>query len=194
MIGRARIFAARLAARYRLARRWTPGAAFVYIRRAQLARSIVRGDTRIHFAPAIGVTLSALMPGPLRGGGAPGRTYYSRVLREERWAERVIFRYQRVEDAMPGRPTAAAASRGALRSPEMPRGFPIQPLALVRRKPIAGGSEEPAPAREALQPTRAIAAPTATTISPAEITRVTDQVMHTLDRRLAAFRERHGRS
>lgn len=62
---------------------------------------------------------------------------------------------------------------------------------LRRRAPVPAEPSAPPrderPARAATQPTRAVP------LSPVEINRLTDHIVQTIDRRIAAFRERQGR-
>jgi hypothetical protein len=61
---------------------------------------------------------------------------------------------------------------------------------LLRRTPVV--VESPAPARDD-RPARVTPSPRATPLTPVEIDRLTDHIVHTIDRRIAAFRERQGR-
>ena len=79
-------------------------------------------------------------------------------------------------------PNAAEASvRGGVASPQR---------VLLRRTPVV--VESPAPTRDE-RPARVSPSPRATPLSPVEIDRLTDHIVHTIDRRIAAFRERQGR-
>jgi len=79
-------------------------------------------------------------------------------------------------------PNAAEVSvRGGAASPQR---------VVLRRTPVV--VESPAPARDD-RPARATPSPRATPLTPVEIDRLTDHIVHTIDRRIAAFRERQGR-
>jgi hypothetical protein len=75
----------------------------------------------------------------------------------------------------------------------MPAGAPPTPPARVLRRRAPAVVPAPAPARDepvvraAGQPARPVP------LSPVEINRLTDHIVQTIDRRIAAFRERQGR-
>jgi hypothetical protein len=111
-------------------------------------------------------------------------------------AERLLARRERVErlETAPRRPAVHGAIEGEVSSVTLPA---ARPVARVLRRDTS--QSDPADAVErAMAPTQATwrvsPAPNAQTLTPAQVDRVADQVLHTIDRRLLAFRERRGRS
>ena len=109
---------------------------------------------------------------------------------------RLLARRERVErlDTAPQRPTVrgAAEARGATGS--LPAALPVARVLrrdMSRSEPTDAVDRTVAPSQPAW---RVTPAPNAQTLTPAQVDRVADQVLHTIDRRLLAFRERRGRS
>jgi hypothetical protein len=89
-----------------------------------------------------------------------------------------------------------ALPRGAPSSEEVPAPGAVGPAAISRvfRKRAAAPVEAVPAQTRSDWPARA-AAPSARAaeLSPTELSRLTDHIVHTIDRRIAAFRERQGR-
>ena len=82
-------------------------------------------------------------------------------------------------------PTAAAAGR-------MPAGTASAPPARVLRRRAPAVVPAPAPLHDEPH-VRATVQPRPVPLSPVEVNRLTDHIVQTIDRRIAAFRERRGR-
>jgi hypothetical protein len=196
-------FADRLARRHALVRAY-PGAvsrvvaraAGVWRRRPPRAmrvtaalEMVVRADGRR--ASAAGLTI-----GPNARPAGPPRAEFPRPrsMHDAR-VERLLARRERVErmDAVPVAGSARRTPPGATNVT-----FPVaRPVPRVlRRERHETGAPEPrerdtAPVRSTW---RVGPAPNAELLTPAQLDRVADQVLHTMDRRLLAYRERRGRS
>jgi len=109
--------------------------------------------------------------------------------------EWLLARRERVErlDATPLAGSAHQTQRDAT-SVTLPVARPV-PRVLRRERHETGAPEPrepgPAPVRSTW---RVSAAPNADPLTPAQVDRVAEQVLHTMDRRLLAYRERRGRS
>lgn len=196
-------FADRLNRRHALVRAW-PGAvarvlartAGVWHRRPPRAvrvsavlEMVVRADGRR--ASAAGLTI-----GPNARSAAPPRPAFPmpRTMHEPR-VERLLARRDRVErmDAVPVAGSARRTQPGVT-SVTLPVARPVPRV--LRRERHEMPAPEPrerdtAPVRSTW---RVGPAPNADLLTPAQVDRVADQVLQTMDRRLLAYRERRGRS
>jgi len=101
------------------------------------------------------------------------------------------------EDIQASGPNASArrdlSARTAPSSSEMPASAPSAPPTRVLRRRAPSVVAVPAPARDEPVVRAQVQPPRAVPLSPVEINRLTDHIVHTIDRRIAAFRERQGR-
>ncbi len=194
-------FAALLLARHARFRPWIPAAQAVLRRGAVSQQTLIHQHlTRISIAPTFALTLRAPLPAITRAANAvqvadrreAGPHGPARV-------DRVgIHRHGQDEGsvAAPGYLVAPVAESLFVRAPAAvappaTRVLRRQPAATAATAPVAAAADSQVAHRPRPAPTPVPRAPTLTSV---EMSRLTDQVMHTLDRRLASFRERHGRS
>jgi hypothetical protein len=202
-VRRARRFADRLVRRHALVRAFPRALARVIARRAggwqrrpqravrvtAVLEMVVRAEGRRALA---GKTI-----GPSAGPAAPPRAAVP-VRRSVSGAgvERLLARRERVEraEATPSaRPTHRPSHREAA-SAEAPVAPPVPRVLRQERRqtPVAEARErDAAPVRTTW---RATPTANADLLTPAQVDRVAEQVLHTIDRRLLAHRERRGRS
>jgi hypothetical protein len=196
MIVAARQFVSRILARHRQARRRVPAVSSVTLR-AVLSRTWVARSASHHvlFSPTLVLALSG-RTGRVSAGAPPERPFYSRTHRQERWLERIRSGHKRVDAASAGRPAANGdGARADVAAPLVPRAALVPPAPVVFHRGTARSDVEPAHgARRHSEPrSLRVTAPHAPAPAPIDVARVTDQVMRTLERRLDAFRDRHGR-
>jgi hypothetical protein len=75
----------------------------------------------------------------------------------------------------------------------VPAGARSTPPARVLRRRAPLVTPTPAPVRDEPSTRATVQPPRPIPLSPLEINRLTDHIVHTIDRRIAAFRERQGR-
>ena len=191
---RARQFAAALLARHARARPWAPPAPSVLLHVPSLSHSVLHHSSHFTLSPTITITpLSP--PHPVHHIFSPNVVSADRRPADTTWVERVTTRYGRI-DAGPPAPRPLGGEQRVI-APSVSIAPPAPQV--LRRQPIASAPADDGTPSRATEPWRpmppaSVPAQKPTPMTPADVSRLTDHVMHTLDRRLAAFRDRHGRS
>jgi len=180
--GGARRFAEGIARRYLRAATPVPGDGLTLRHTPAVAPATVRARLALHLSPIVRVALP-VRPLP-SAAPAPGAVALPRSAGVA-FVARVAVAAERRE-----RPTGAAIrpSRGAI--PSADAWAPPAPR-VVRRAPPA--PVQPAEIAPVWSPVRTPAEPRPPVdLDPATVSRLTDQVVHAIDRRIAAYRERRG--
>jgi hypothetical protein len=92
-----------------------------------------------------------------------------------------------------GRVRGEPATRSVAGAGAVPAGARSTPPARVLRRRAPLVTPTPAPVRDEPSTRATVQPPRPIPLSPLEINRLTDHIVHTIDRRIAAFRERQGR-
>jgi hypothetical protein len=181
----------------------TSGAARVLLRRARVV--VDRAPAALTIAPRIQLTLAT---SPSRTG-SDARSMHQRSASVARGLPRTVSgpssgpmlerasRRAVRDDVQPSGPGALVrrdlSPRTTPAAGEMPAGASSAPPARVLRRRAPAVAPAPAPVRDEPVVRAAVQPPRAVPLSPVEINRLTDHIVHTIDRRIAAFRERQGR-
>jgi hypothetical protein len=196
-------FVATIAARHGAGTRRALRLARTVVRGMRVA--IARGGDRVTIAPRIELRVVSVA----RAAGTTAAGAHASMPAAERTAPRTLSapsmepllsrsRARGVREESAASPNAIV-TRALARSGDAPverttPAAPAPPIPRVLRRHAPVTIEPPQPARHDGWPPRSPMPPArAAQLTPVELDRITDHIVHTIDRRVAAFRERQGR-